>query len=90
MSDLWKVFILRAGVRSFLKVCLPILMTYLVCSNFQDISIESLDGETGKEFIRYIYIYIYKHLLIFSIINLRGGSSSQLGEFNASHVKLEG
>ena len=49
VSDLWKVFILRGGVRSFLKVCLPILMTYLVCSNFQDISIESLDGETGKK-----------------------------------------
>lgn len=51
VSDLWRIIILRAGVKCFLRNFLPLLMTYLVSSNFQDVVIESFGLSTGDDVI---------------------------------------
>ena len=51
VSDLWRVLILRAGVKAFLKSFLPVLMTYLVCSNFKEILPEALNDEIGADVV---------------------------------------
>ena len=50
-SNLWAILIFRIGVTSFLKNFLPLLLNYLLCGNFQSISIDALDGNSSEETI---------------------------------------
>jgi hypothetical protein len=59
VSDLWRLIILRAGVKPFLRNFLPLLMTYLVSSNFQDVANESFGESADDDVIPVVYIYFF-------------------------------
>jgi hypothetical protein len=68
VSDLWRVLILRIGVKSFLRNFLPILLTYLVCSNFQDVVNESLEADTEDDIIPVVSFFVF--LFTFSLFDV--------------------